>query len=164
MATFNEFLTLNNSDILLDSIKIFGLKNTLQLGNVVTEETDFYIRTIKGKTEILPINPYSSYMLIAERVVYVKKITIKSSDEERGDNKMFSSQLPNTNSNSRMPPVKTPNRINCKECNKANVCKYRGVVTEEVETLIRELEKKELPLSVNINCNEFLHKNVGNVR
>ena len=57
MATFKEFLTLNNSDILLDSIKIFGLKNTLQLENVVTEETDFYIRTIKGKTEILLIVP-----------------------------------------------------------------------------------------------------------
>lgn len=164
MATFKEFLTLNNSDILLDSIKIFGLKNTLQLENVVTEETDFYIRTIKGKTEILPINPYSSYMLIAERVAYAKKITIKSSDEERGKDRMFSNQFPQTNANPKMPTVQTSNGRKCMDCSKASVCRYQEVVTEEVEKLIGELKKKKLPLSVNINCNEFLHKNTGIVR
>lgn len=60
--------------------------------------------------------------------------------------------------------VKTSNGKNCRNCSKSSVCKYREVVSEEVERLVRELEKKELPLSVNINCNEFLHKNSGNVR
>lgn len=61
-------------------------------------------------------------------------------------------------------PVKISNGRNCRDCSKANVCKYQEVVVEEVEKLIGEMGKKELPLSVNINCNEFLHKNTGNVR
>lgn len=54
--------------------------------------------------------------------------------------------------------IKTNNDRDCRNCSKSNVCKYQDVVTEEVERLIGELEKKELPLSVNINCNEFLQK------
>lgn len=75
----------------------------------------------------------------------------------------LSSCLPKTNSNPVMP-VKISNGRNCRDCSKANVCKYQEVVVEEVEKLIGEMGKKELPLSVNINCNEFLHKNTGNVR
>lgn len=72
---------------------------------------------------------------------------------------MFSNSLPQTNSNPKMPSVQLSNGRNCRDCSKANVCKYQEVVIEEVERLIEELESKELPLSVNINCNEFLHKN-----
>lgn len=63
----------------------------------------------------------------------------------------FSDYLPKTNSNPKMPLVQTSNGKNCQGCSKSSVCKYQEVVTEEVERLIRELEKKELPLSVNIN-------------
>lgn len=77
---------------------------------------------------------------------------------------MFSDKLPSTNSNPKMPSVQTSNGRNCRDCSKANVCKYQKLVIQEVEKLIEELENKELPLSVNINCNEFLHKNTGNVR
>lgn len=77
---------------------------------------------------------------------------------------MFSSSLPQTNSNPKMPSVQRSNGRNCRDCSKSNVCKYQEIVIEEVERLIGELETKELPLSVNINCNEFLHKNTGNVR
>lgn len=72
--------------------------------------------------------------------------------------------LPKTNSNPVMPPVKTPSNKNCRVCSKSSVCKYQEVVTEEVERLVGELEKKELPLSVNINCNEFLQKQTVGVR
>lgn len=77
---------------------------------------------------------------------------------------MLSSCLPYTNSSPKMPSVQTSNSKNCSDCSKANVCKYQELVAQEVEKLIGELEKKELPLSVNINCNEFLHKNTGSVR
>lgn len=69
---------------------------------------------------------------------------------------MFSNSLPQTNSNPKMPSVQTSNGRNCRDCSKANVCKYQEVVIKEVERLIEELESKELPLSVNIKCNEFL--------
>lgn len=77
---------------------------------------------------------------------------------------MFSSQLPPTNSNPKMPSVQTSNGRNCRDCSKANVCKYQEIVVEEVERLIGELENKKFPLSVNINCNEFSYKNTLNVR
>lgn len=72
--------------------------------------------------------------------------------------------LPKTSSNPKMPLVQTGNSKNCRKCSKSNVCKYQEVVIEEVERLIGELEKKELPLSVNINCNEFLQKQTVGVR
>lgn len=77
---------------------------------------------------------------------------------------MLSDSLPKTNSNPRMPLIQTSNGRNCRDCSKSSVCKYQAVVTEEVERLIGELKNKELPLSVNINCNDFLHKNTGTVR
>lgn len=76
----------------------------------------------------------------------------------------LSDYLPKTNANPKMPPVKINNSKNCRECSKSSVCKYQEVVTEEVERLVRELEKKELPLSVNINCNEFLQKQTVGIR
>lgn len=76
----------------------------------------------------------------------------------RGKNKVLSDSLPKTNSNPKMPLVQTSNGKNCRDCSKSSVCKYQDVVTEEVERLIEELEEKELPLCVNINCNEFLQK------
>lgn len=76
----------------------------------------------------------------------------------------FSDYLPKTNANPKMPPVKISNGKNCRDCSKSSVCKYQEVVSEEVERLIGELEKKELPLSVNINCNEFLQKQTVGIR
>lgn len=77
---------------------------------------------------------------------------------------MFSDKLPSTDSNPKMPKVQTSNGRNCRDCSKSSVCKYQEIVTEEVERLIGELEAKELPLLVDINCNEFLHKNTEKVR
>lgn len=77
---------------------------------------------------------------------------------------MLSDSLPKTNSNPKMPSVQTSNGKNCIACSKSSVCKYQEVVTEEVERLVEELEKKELPLSVNINCNEFLQKQTVGIR
>lgn len=51
--------------------------------------------------------------------------------------------------------VEISNDRNCKTCNKANVCKYQETVVENVGKMISTLEKKELPLSVNINCREW---------
>lgn len=76
----------------------------------------------------------------------------------------LSNCLPKTNSNPAMPLVKTSNSKNCRDCSKSSVCKYKEVVTEEVERLVCELEKKELPLSVNISCNEFQQKQTVGVR
>lgn len=39
---------------------------------------------------------------------------------------MFSNSLPQTNSNPKMPSVQTSNGRNCRDCSKANVCKYQG--------------------------------------
>lgn len=77
---------------------------------------------------------------------------------------MLSDKLPKTNANPTMPSVKTSNGKNCRDCSKTRVCKYQEVVTEEVERLVEELEKKELPLSVNINCNEFMQKQTVGIR
>lgn len=171
---FKETFVLSDiTGILLDSIKIFGTRNTLQLGNVITQETDFYIRTINGKMTIYPATPYDFYYLIAKRTIEATKLIIEISDfnissslfkKERGEDKVFSDYLPKTNSNPKMPSIQTSNGKNCRNCSKSNVCKYQEIVIEEVERLIGELEKKELPLSVNINCNEFYQKNTGNVR
>lgn len=80
-ARFEEILVIENiPGIILDSIKIYGLKNTLQLGNVITQETDFYIRTINGKMAIYPVIPGDSYYFIATRVVNATKVTTKASD------------------------------------------------------------------------------------
>lgn len=76
----------------------------------------------------------------------------------------LSDYLPKTSSNPTMPLVQTNNGKNCRDCSKSSVCKYQEVVTEEVERLVAELEKKELPLSVNINCSEFLQKQTVGVR
>lgn len=76
----------------------------------------------------------------------------------------FSDYLPKTNANPKMPLVQTSNSKRCQDCSKSSVCKYQEVVTEEVERLVGELEKKELPLSVNINCNEFLQKQTVGVK
>ena len=71
---------------------------------------------------------------------------------------MFSNSLPQTNSNPKMPSVQTSNGRNCRDCSKANVCKYQEVVIKEVERLIEELESKELPLFVNITVMNFYIK------
>lgn len=76
----------------------------------------------------------------------------------------LSDYLPKTNANPNMPLVQTSNGKNCRDCSKLNVCKYQEVVIEEVERLVGELEKKELPLSVNINCNEFVQEKTVGVR
>lgn len=83
---------------------------------------------------------------------------------EGGSMSALSNCLQKTNSNSAMPLVKTSNSKNCRNCSKSSVCKYQEVVIEEVERLVGELEKKELPLSVNINCNEFLQKQTVGIR
>ena len=60
--------------------------------------------------------------------------------------------------------VETNNIKNCRNCNKSNVCKYQEIVLEEVEKLIEELRIKEIPLSINISCREFLHKSSELIR
>lgn len=77
---------------------------------------------------------------------------------------VLSNCLPKTNSDPAMPLVKTSNSKNCRNCSKSSVCKYQEFVIEEVERLVGELEKKELPLSVNINCNEYMQKQTVGAR
>ena len=60
--------------------------------------------------------------------------------------------------------IETSNGRNCSTCNKANVCKYQETVVENVEKMISTLKKKELPLSVNINCREWSGKDSGVLR
>lgn len=60
--------------------------------------------------------------------------------------------------------VETSNGKNCTTCNKSTVCKYKENVKREVERIVEELEEKELPLLVNINCREWSGKNSGLVR
>lgn len=79
-------------------------------------------------------------------------------------NKMFSDKLPPINLNLKMQAVQISNGRNCRDCGKSSVCKYQEIVVKEVEKLIGELKNKELPLFVNINCNEFLHKGTGTIR
>ena len=51
--------------------------------------------------------------------------------------------------------VETSNGRNCRGCSKSNVCEYQEIVVEEVEKLIGQVEKLNLPLSININCREW---------
>lgn len=55
--------------------------------------------------------------------------------------------------------IETSNGRNCSTCNKSSVCKYQERVVADVEKMIVALEKKEIPLSVNINCREWVEKN-----
>ncbi|WP_156882351.1 hypothetical protein [Lacrimispora indolis] len=64
---------------------------------------------------------------------------------------------------SKMLKVETSNGRNCGDCSKSNVCKYRSAVIEEVMELTESVKNLELPLSININCREFLGK-VSTVR
>lgn len=59
---------------------------------------------------------------------------------------------------SKVLKVETSNGRNCRDCSKSNVCKYQETVVEKIEKLIGEVDKLELPLSININCREFLGK------
>lgn len=60
--------------------------------------------------------------------------------------------------------IETSNGRNCTTCNKASVCKYQENVIRDVEKMIVALEKKELPLLVNINCREWNGKDSGVLR
>ena len=55
--------------------------------------------------------------------------------------------------------IETSNGKNCSTCNKSRVCKYKENIEREVERIVKELEEKELPLSVNINCREWSSNN-----
>ena len=55
--------------------------------------------------------------------------------------------------------IEISNGKNCTTCNKSSVCKYKDDIEREVERIVEELEEKELPLSVNINCREWNNKN-----
>lgn len=72
--------------------------------------------------------------------------------------------LPLTNSISPMPTVNVSNGRNCSTCNKKNVCKYKESVIEEVERLLSSIESLQMPLSLNINCQEWSSNNTGIVR
>ena len=60
--------------------------------------------------------------------------------------------------------IETSNGKNCITCNKSSVCKYKDSIEREVERIIEELEEKELPLSVNINCREWSSNNLSLTR
>lgn len=60
--------------------------------------------------------------------------------------------------------IETSNGRNCKTCNKANVCKYQEDTIEKVGKIISDVEKLELPLTVNINCKEWDSKNTPTLR
>ena len=60
--------------------------------------------------------------------------------------------------------VETSNGKNCTTCNKSTVCKYKDNIEREVERIVEEIEGKELPLSVNINCREWSGENSGLAR
>ena len=60
--------------------------------------------------------------------------------------------------------IETSNSKNCTTCNKSSVCKYKDSIEKEVERIIEELEEKELPLSVNINCREWSSNNLSLTR
>lgn len=60
--------------------------------------------------------------------------------------------------------IETSNGRNCSTCNKSRVCKYQERVVEDVDKMIAALEKKEIPLSVNINCREWGGEKSGVLR
>ena len=60
--------------------------------------------------------------------------------------------------------IETSNGKNCTTCNKSIVCKYKDSIEREVKRIIEELEEKELPLSVNINCREWSSNNLSLTR
>lgn len=69
--------------------------------------------------------------------------------------------LPLTNSNPPMPTVNVSKGRDCTTCNKENECKYKESVTEEVTKLLSNIEKLNLPLFLNINCQEWNGKITG---
>ena len=60
--------------------------------------------------------------------------------------------------------IETSNSRNCSTCNKSSVCKYQERVVADVEKMITALEKKEIQLSVNINCREWGGEKSGILR
>lgn len=60
--------------------------------------------------------------------------------------------------------IETSNGRNCSTCNKSSVCKYQERVIADVEKMIAALEKKEIPLLVNINCREWGGEKSGILR
>lgn len=54
-----------------------------------------------------------------------------------------------------MDVINVSNGQNCITCCKKDVCKYSHDVIEEVVKLKMQVEKVELPLSININCKQF---------
>ncbi|WP_285945760.1 hypothetical protein [Thomasclavelia cocleata] len=58
--------------------------------------------------------------------------------------------------------IETSNSRNCSTCNKSSVCKYQERVVADLEKMIVALEKKEIPLSVNINCREWGWRKIRN--
>ena len=60
--------------------------------------------------------------------------------------------------------TETNNTKNCRTCNKSTVCKYSDKVSENVEKLIDEVSKWNLPLSVNVNCREWADRKTSTLR
>lgn len=60
--------------------------------------------------------------------------------------------------------TQTSNGRNCRTCCKVTVCKYSEEVVEKVENLIGEISKMNLPLSVNINCQEWADRKTSTLR
>lgn len=47
------------------------------------------------------------------------------------------------------------NGRNCRTCSKSTVCKYSDELVEKVEKIIDEVSKMNLPLYINISCQEW---------
>ena len=96
---------------------------------------------------------------IAKFLNLMKYTTVKIDDVEKTVFDNFYKAVSNKNTmRYTQPKVETSNGRNCRDCNKSNVCKYQEVVVEEVEKLVVQVKKLELPLSININCKEWTSK------
>jgi len=60
--------------------------------------------------------------------------------------------------------IQISNNNNCRNYNKTNVCKYQENVIKEIEKIISDVDKLELPLLVNINCTEYSGKGLSVIR
>lgn len=72
---FNNLLELNINGLILDSIKVYSLKNY-----AIENEVDFFIRKKNENIIIYPFSNADCFIIAVERIVNANKITIEAKD------------------------------------------------------------------------------------
>lgn len=83
METFKtKYVVKDGVDLLLNSVKMYQEKFTLQLGKLVWKQVDFFITEEDGKQVLYPVVAVQNneYLLMAQRIVNATKIVIDAQE------------------------------------------------------------------------------------